>query len=153
MLEAEARRRIDGSAVDVACDLLCSPWPCLGILVARGVAPLAEPWDRETLLEEVGLARDRLTWRSTRRMTRRILGLAEERRSAPTGARQSRQSARRRPERVLADKEASRRGCVGAVRFHCSSRSGWRAEPPAAAHPGGGDALRRGSCVAALKCE
>ena len=60
VLEAEARRRIDNSAVDVACDLLCSPWPCLGILVARGVAPLAEPWDRETLLEEIGLARDRL---------------------------------------------------------------------------------------------
>ena len=60
VLEAEARRMIDGSAVDIACDLLCSPWACLGILVARGVAPLAEPWDRETLLEEVGLARDRL---------------------------------------------------------------------------------------------
>jgi len=60
VLEAQARRRIDSSAVDIACDLLCSPWPCLGILVARGVAPLAEPWDRETLLEEIGLARDRL---------------------------------------------------------------------------------------------
>jgi hypothetical protein len=60
ILEAEARRTIDGSAVDVACDLFHSPWPGLGILVARGVAPLAEPWDRETLLEELGLARDRL---------------------------------------------------------------------------------------------
>jgi hypothetical protein len=60
MLDAEAGRRIDGAAVDVACDLLRSPWARLGILVARGVAPLAEPWDRETLLEEIGLARDRL---------------------------------------------------------------------------------------------
>ena len=59
-LEAEARRMIDGPAVDVACDLLYSPWVCLGILVARGVAPLAEPWDRDALLEEIGLARDRL---------------------------------------------------------------------------------------------
>jgi len=60
VLEAEARRMIDGSAVDVACDLLYSPWACIGILVARGVAPLAEPWDRDTLFEEIGLARDRM---------------------------------------------------------------------------------------------
>ena len=60
ILEAEARRSIDGSAVDLACDLLCGPWAGLGILVARGVAPLAQPWDRDTLLEEIGLARDRL---------------------------------------------------------------------------------------------
>jgi uncharacterized coiled-coil protein SlyX len=60
VLEALARRQVDGAAVDVACDLLSSTWPCLGILVARGVAPLAEPWDRESLLEEIGLARDRL---------------------------------------------------------------------------------------------
>ena len=60
LLEAEARRRIDASAVDVACDLLSGPWPCVGILVARGVAPLAQPWDREILFEEIGLARDRL---------------------------------------------------------------------------------------------
>jgi hypothetical protein len=60
LLEEQARRSVDRPAVDLACDLLGSPWPCLGILVARGVAPLAEPLDRETLLEEVGLARDRL---------------------------------------------------------------------------------------------
>jgi hypothetical protein len=60
LLETEARERIDESGVDIACDLLRSPWPCVGILVARGVAPLAEPWDRQILLEELGLARDRL---------------------------------------------------------------------------------------------
>ena len=60
LLESEARERIDQSGVDIACDLLRSPWPCVGILVARGVAPLAEPWDRQILLEELGLARDRL---------------------------------------------------------------------------------------------
>ena len=60
ILEAEVRKRVDDAAVDVACDLLRSQWPSLGILVARGVAPLAGPWDRETLLEDLGLARDRL---------------------------------------------------------------------------------------------
>ena len=60
LVEAEAKGSIDGSAVDLACDLLRSPWARLGILVARGVALLAKPWDREMLLEEVGLARDRL---------------------------------------------------------------------------------------------
>jgi hypothetical protein len=60
LLEDQAKRGVDDPAVDLACDLLDSPWPCLGILVARGVAPLAEPLDRETLLEEIGLARDRL---------------------------------------------------------------------------------------------
>lgn len=60
LLEEQARRGVDGPAVDLACDLLDSRWPCLGILVARGAAPLAGPLDRETLLEEIGLARDRL---------------------------------------------------------------------------------------------
>jgi hypothetical protein len=60
VLEAEARRTLDGSTVDLACDLLDSPWPSLGILVARGAAPLAGPLDRETVLEDIGLARDRL---------------------------------------------------------------------------------------------
>ncbi len=60
LIEAEVRKNIDRGAVDVAFDLLCSPWPCLGILAARGAAPLTNPLDRETLLEEVGLARDRL---------------------------------------------------------------------------------------------
>ena len=60
LIEAEVRKSIDRGAVDVAFDLLCSPWPCLGILAARGAAPLTNTWDRETLLEQVGLARDRL---------------------------------------------------------------------------------------------
>ena len=117
MLEAEARRRIDGPAVDVACDLLCSPWPCLGILVARGVAPLAEPWDRETLLEDIGLARDRLDLPAldpTEDMED-LWGWSEESGALRRRAARPRAGAdarRRRPrgdeglERVLADKEA-----------------------------------------------
>jgi hypothetical protein len=60
LIEAEARKTIDSGSVDVAFDLLWSDWPCLGILAARGAAPLANPLDRETLLEHLGLARDRL---------------------------------------------------------------------------------------------
>jgi hypothetical protein len=60
LIEAEARRSLDSGGIDVAFDLLWSPWPCLGILAARGAAPLANPMDRETLLEHLGLARDRL---------------------------------------------------------------------------------------------
>ena len=60
LIEAEARKSIDSGSVDVAFDLLWSAWPCLGILAARGAAPLAHPLDRETLLEHLGLARDRL---------------------------------------------------------------------------------------------
>ncbi len=60
LIEAEARKSLDGGGVDVAFDLLWSPWPCLGILAARGAAPLANPWDREALREDLGLARDRL---------------------------------------------------------------------------------------------
>jgi len=60
ILEDEATRSIDGAAVGLAIDLLRSRWPHLGIHVARGVAPLASPLDRDTLLEELGLARDRL---------------------------------------------------------------------------------------------
>ncbi|MFQ5739250.1 MAG: SEC-C metal-binding domain-containing protein [Acidobacteriota bacterium] len=60
ILEEEARRRVDDGPVDFAIDLLQSRWPHLGILVARGVAPLASPLDRETLLEELGKTRDRL---------------------------------------------------------------------------------------------
>ncbi len=57
ILDEEAERSI---AVELAIDLLRSRWPHLGIHVARGVVPLASPLDRETLLEELGLARDRL---------------------------------------------------------------------------------------------
>lgn len=60
LLEAEARRNIDGGAVDVAFDLLRSSWPCVGILIARGAAPLANPFDRDTLVREVGRTRDLL---------------------------------------------------------------------------------------------
>jgi hypothetical protein len=60
ILEEEAKRSIQGTDIGLAIDLLRSRWPHLGIHVARGVAPLAPAWDRETLLEELGLARDRL---------------------------------------------------------------------------------------------
>jgi hypothetical protein len=60
LIEAEVRKSLDRGGVDVAFDLLWSAWPCLGILAARGAAPLANPLDRETLLEHLGLARDRL---------------------------------------------------------------------------------------------
>jgi len=60
ILEDEARRSVDEAAVGLAVDLLRSRWPHLGIHVARGVAPLASPLDRDTLFEELGLARDRL---------------------------------------------------------------------------------------------
>ena len=60
LLEEEARKIVDKAAVDLAYDLLHSKWPCVGILVARGVAPTANLWDRNTLQEELGQARDRL---------------------------------------------------------------------------------------------
>ena len=60
ILEDDARDVVDDFAVTFAVDLLRSQWPNLGILVARGAAPLAGPWERDTLLEELGLARDRL---------------------------------------------------------------------------------------------
>jgi hypothetical protein len=60
ILEEEAKRSIDEAPVGLAIDLLRSRWPHLGIHVARGAVPLASPLDRPTVLEELGLARDRL---------------------------------------------------------------------------------------------
>ena len=60
IIEEVSRERIDKGSIDLALDLLNSPWPCLGILAARGAAPLANPWDRETLFQELGKTRDRL---------------------------------------------------------------------------------------------
>jgi mRNA-degrading endonuclease RelE of RelBE toxin-antitoxin system len=56
ILEDEAKRSIDEGPVGLAID----PWPMahLGIHVARGVAPPSPPLDLDTLLEELGLARD-----------------------------------------------------------------------------------------------
>ena len=60
ILEREARAAVDDDAIPFAIDLLQSQWPSLGILVARGVAPLAPLWDRSGLFETLGHARDRL---------------------------------------------------------------------------------------------
>ena len=60
ILNGEASRFIDDGAIDLAIDLLKSPWPYLGILVARGVAPHAPFMDLDTLLGELGRTRDRL---------------------------------------------------------------------------------------------
>jgi hypothetical protein len=60
LLEDDARDVVDEFPITFAIDLLRSRWPSLGILVARGAAPLSGAWDRVTLLEELGLARDRL---------------------------------------------------------------------------------------------
>lgn len=61
MLEEEARDCLDGEgAVGFALDLLHSQWPSLGIMVARGAAPLAPVFGRGDLFEELGHARDRL---------------------------------------------------------------------------------------------
>ena len=148
MLEADARRRIDGSAVDVACDLLCSPWPCLGILVARGVAPLAEPWDRETLLEDIGLARDRLDLPALdpTEGLEDLWGWSEESEShlfddPPLGRERARAAEKAPPrdeglERVLSEKEAEltrlRRELSD---LHRKLDERLASEPPAAAHP------------------
>lgn len=51
---------IDDGSCDFAIDLLKSPWPHLGILVARGVAPHVPLYDLDTLLVELGRRRDRL---------------------------------------------------------------------------------------------
>ena len=162
MLEADARRRIDGSAVDVACDLLCSPWPCLGILVARGVAPLAEPWDRETLLEDIGLARDRLDLPAldpTEDMED-LWGWSEESDlfdDAPLAPERARTAAEAPPrdeglERMLADKEAE----LARLRqelsdLHRKLDERLESEPPAAAHPAAATLLAEDPRVAALK--
>ena len=60
ILNGEASRFIDDGAIDLSIDLLKSPWPYLGILVARGVAPHAPFMDLDTLLGELGRTRDRL---------------------------------------------------------------------------------------------
>ena len=60
ILEEEARAVVDEDAVVFAIDLLESQWPSLGILVARGVAPISSSWTREGIFEALGLARDRL---------------------------------------------------------------------------------------------
>jgi uncharacterized coiled-coil protein SlyX len=164
MLEADARRRIDGSAVDVACDLLCSPWPCLGILVARGVAPLAEPWDRETLLEDIGLARDRLDLPALdpTEDLEDLWGWSEESEShlfddPPLGPERAR-AAETAPardeglERVLADKEAE----LARLRrelsdLHRKLDERQASEPPAAAHPAEATPPAEDPRVAALK--
>ena len=137
---------IDGSAVDVACDLLWSPWPCLGILVARGVAPLAEPWDRETLLEDIGLARDRLDLPAldpTEDMED-LWGWSEESHlfdDPPLGPERARAAEQAPPRdeglgRMLADKEAE----LARLRqelsdLHRKLDERQESEPPAAAHP------------------
>jgi hypothetical protein len=164
VLEAEARRRIDSSAVDVACDLLCSPWPCLGILVARGVAPLAGPWDRETLREEIGLARDRLDLPAldpTEDMED-LWGWSEESEShlfddPPLGPERARAAEKAPPrdeelERVLADKEAE----LARLRrelsdLHRKLDERQASEPPPAAHPAEATPPAEDPRVAALK--
>ena len=60
ILEEEARAVVDEDAVALAIDLLESQWPSLGILVARGVAPISSSWTREAIFEALGRARDRL---------------------------------------------------------------------------------------------
>lgn len=47
--------------IDLACALLEGRFPGLGILVARGAVLEAGPFDRMTLLDAIGLARDRLS--------------------------------------------------------------------------------------------
>ena len=60
ILNGEASMFIDDGSCDLAIDLLKSPWPNLGILVARGVAPHVPLYDLDTLLVELGRTRDRL---------------------------------------------------------------------------------------------
>lgn len=60
ILEEEARAAVDGDRFSLAVDLLESPWPSLGILVARGAAPLESPLARDAIFETLGKARDRL---------------------------------------------------------------------------------------------
>ncbi len=59
-MERLASNVLDEDAVDFACDLVDSRWPHLGILVARGLLPVVTGFDRQTLLNSIGEARDRL---------------------------------------------------------------------------------------------
>ncbi len=59
-IELRARNTADEAAVDLACELLESRWPHLGILVARGVLPLSQGFEHEVLLSSIGEARDYL---------------------------------------------------------------------------------------------
>jgi hypothetical protein len=164
VLEAEARRGVDSSAVDVACDLLSSPWPCIGILVARGVAPLAGPWDRETLREEIGLARDRLDLPAIdpTEDLEDLWGWSEESEShlfddRPLGPERAPSPEKAPPpdeglERVLADKESE----LARLRrelsdLHRKLDERLASEPPAAARPAAATPPAEDPRVAALK--
>ena len=59
-IERVASTVLDEGGVDFACDLVDSRWPHLGILVARGLLPVVTGFDRQTLLQTIGEARDRL---------------------------------------------------------------------------------------------
>ncbi len=62
-VEEDARRALRdarGAPVDLAYALLDCGCPGLGVLVARGVIPVANPFDGEVLLESLLKARDRL---------------------------------------------------------------------------------------------
>ena len=63
-LEAEADRLLreekSYELVDFSCSIVSSPVPALGILLARGVLPLAALWDQPVLEEAIIDARDRL---------------------------------------------------------------------------------------------
>ncbi len=72
ILNGEASRFIDDGAIDLAIDLLKSPWPFLGILVARGVASHAPFMDLDTLLGELGRTRDRLEAARRERLSRAV---------------------------------------------------------------------------------
>ena len=59
-MERLASNALDEGGVDFACDLVDSRWPHLGILVARGLLPVVTSFDRQTLMNSIGEARDRL---------------------------------------------------------------------------------------------
>ena len=59
-MERLASNVLDEGGIDFACDLVDSRWPHLGILVARGLLPVVTSFDRQTLLNSIGEARDRL---------------------------------------------------------------------------------------------
>ena len=59
-MERLASNVLDEGGIDFACDLVDSRWPHLCILVARGLLPMVTSFDRQTLLNSIGEARDRL---------------------------------------------------------------------------------------------
>ena len=59
-MERLASNVLDEGGIDFACDLVDSRWPHLWILVARGLLPMVTSFDRQTLLNSIGEARDRL---------------------------------------------------------------------------------------------